>query len=152
MKQAIEQSFVFIKPGNFGYCLEIFECLNNSLKSDFSKQMPVHLLRVPEKIIREHYKDIKGEVFYEATIQAFLTSERGIVLTCYSGKNIIQRVRETIENTNPKKAKQGTIRRIFSNDSLEVAFRERRYLNNVIHSSSSREDAERELKLWKDYL
>jgi len=152
MKQATEQSFVFIKPGNFEYCLEIFDCLDDLLKSDFSKQMPVHLLKVPEKIIREHYKNIEGKVFYEATIHAFLKSERGIVLTVYSGENIIQRVRGAIGNTNPKKAKPGTIRRIFSEDSLELAFGERRYLNNVIHSSANLEEADRELTLWKDYL
>lgn len=89
---------------------------------------------------------------YDATINAFLHSEEGIVLSVYSGENIIKRIRHVIRNTDPQKAEPETIRKVFSKDSLEQAFNERRYLNNVIHSSSSREDAEREIRLWKDYL
>jgi len=148
----IEKTLTFIKPGNFGFCLEIFKCLNDSLGMDFDKTVPVHLNPVPEKLIRKHYENIKGKPFYEPTINAFLKSERGIVLEVYKGDNIINRVREAVGETDPQKAKSGTIRAVFSNDSLRIAFRENRYLNNVIHCSSSVEDAQRELRLWEEFL
>lgn len=152
MKLENEQTLVFIKPGNFGYCLEIFECLDNALKTDFSKTTAFHLRQVPEEIIRQHYRDLEEMPFYEDTVRAFVESKEGIILRVYSGENIIQRVRKAVGNTDPQKAEPGTVRRIFSNDSLEIAFKEGRYLNNVIHASSSREDAEREPELWRDFL
>ncbi len=89
---------------------------------------------------------------YELTIKAFVESERGIVLRVYEGKNIISRVRKAIGDKDPQKAEQGTIRQIFSDDSLKIAWQKKRYLNNVIHASSDVEAAVRELKLWRDYL
>ena len=74
------------------------------------------------------------------------------ILTVYSGNNIIYRVRRAVGETDPRKAKQGSVRQIFSGDSLEIAAREARYLNNVIHASSNNEDAERELRLWREYI
>ena len=148
----IEKTLTFTKPGNFEYCLEIFECLDDSLGRDFAKTVPIHLTLVPEELIREHYKNIKGKLFYEWTIQAFLKSKDGIVFRGYEGYNIVSRMRKAAGHTDPQKAKSGTVRTIFSNDSLEVAFREKRYLNNVIHCSSSVEDAQRELRLWGEYI
>lgn len=148
----IEKTLTFTKPGNFGYCLEIFECLEDFLGRDFDKTVPVHLSPVPEKLIREHYYNLREMPFYEGTIKAFLESEQGIVLRVYEGYNIINMVREAVGETDPQKAKQGSVRQIFSHDSLEIAFREKRYLNNVIHASSSVEDAQRELRLWEEYI
>lgn len=152
MKLKNEKTLTFIKPGNFNYHSDIFVCLDELLERDFTKTVSFHLKKIPEDIIREHYESIRRESFYDWTINAFLESEQGIVLRVYSGNDIVQRVRNVIGDTDPQKAKSGTVRAVFSNDSLEVAFREKRYLNNVIHASSSVEDAEREIRLWRDYL
>lgn len=148
----IEKTLTLLKPGNFGFCLEIFECLDNLLKRNFSRTIPVHVNPVPELIIKAHYQDISKLPIYEVTVQAFLKSESGIVLRVYEGNDIINRVREAVGETDPQKAKSGTIRAVFSEDSLERSFRERRYLNNVIHASSSVEDAVREIELWREYI
>jgi nucleoside diphosphate kinase len=150
----IEETLTIIKPGNFKYCLEIFECLDDwmiKLGGDFSRTRPVHLYKVPEDIIREHYKHISIYSIYEPTIKAFVESKDGIVLIVYRGKNVIQRGRTAIGDKDPQKAEQGTIRQIFSNDSLEKAKKEVRYLNNVIHASDE-DNAKREIRLWGDYL
>lgn len=147
----VEQSLVIIKPGNSKYCLEIFECLQNQL-GEFSRTRPFHICNVPEEIIKEHYQGISDLPIYEPTIRAFVRSKEGIVLAVYSGKEMIRRVRDAIGNTDPQKAKQGTVRAVFARDTMEDAAREIRYLNNVIHASSSVEDSEREIKLWEKYL
>jgi nucleoside diphosphate kinase len=157
MDSEAEKSLVLIKPGNFRYCLEIFECLHDLLENDlpkknFSRTRPFHLLKVPEAIIRAHYEHMKSMPVYEATIKAFVNSPDGIVLSVYSGEDIIRRIRYAIGDMDPQKARPGAIRAVFSSDSLEVASREIRYLNNVIHASSSRKDSEREIVLWRDYL
>lgn len=146
----IEQTLVFVKPGNFDRCVEIIPYLDNSLEN-FKRSIPVHILP-PENLIRMHYENIKGKSFYRPTIKAYIEAEDGILLMAYKGYNIISRIREIIGNTDPKKAKPGTIRNVFGNDSFAEAYRERRYLNNVIHASENKKEAERELNIWKDYI
>jgi len=154
MDKQTERTLIILKPGNFGNCLEIFWCLDDLLEKtgDFSRTIPSHVFRVPEDIIRQHYKNIAHIPQYEATVKAFSHSEDGVVLCVYSGENIIRRTRDAIGNTDPAKAEPWTIRGIFGRDSLEVAAREARYLNNVIHASDSRESGEKEIGLWKDYI
>ncbi len=148
----IEKTLTFIKPGNFEKRFKIFNHLDYLLKEDFTKTVLVQVNPVSEELIKEHYKHIREVPIYDVTIRAFLESEEGIFLRVYSGKNIIERVRRANGHTDPQKAEKGSVRQIFSHDSLEIAFREKRYLNNVIHASSSVEDAQRELRLWGDYL
>ncbi len=149
-----ERTLTILKPGNFGYCLEIFWCLEDLLGKigGFSRTIPSHIFRIPEEIMKKHYENISNLPNYQATVDAFVHSEDGIVTCVYSGKNIIKRVRDAIGHTDSQKAEPWTVRAIFGKDSLEVAAREKRYLNNVIHASSSIKDAEREIVLWKEYL
>lgn len=152
----IEKTFVFTKPGNFEEHLEIFTCadrllIKDSSTEDFSRTDLVYVNPVPEELIREHYKHISNVPIYEPTIQAFLEYEKGIVLGLYKGKGIIKRMRDVNGHTDPRKAKPNTIRALFSNDSLEKAAEEVRYLNNVMHCSDP-ENSEREISLWGPYL
>ncbi|HLV49910.1 MAG TPA: nucleoside-diphosphate kinase, partial [Erysipelothrix sp.] len=50
------------------------------------------------------------------------------------------------------KADRGTLRNMFSHDNYEIADREERLVENVIHASDSHESAKRELHLWSEYL
>lgn len=132
--------------------MEIFDCVEKLLGSDFTRTNSIQIKPVPEKLIRSHYENIKGKPFYDWTIKAFLESREGIILRGYKGNNIVERMRIIAGHTDPQKADSGTIRAIFSNDSLDIAFKEKRYLNNIIHASSSVENAVREIKLWRDFL
>lgn len=149
----IERTLVILKPENFGNSLPIFWHLENLLRKtgDFSRTIPFHIYNVPEKIIREHYQNMAHLPAFEPTVKAFSNSEDGLVICVYLGENIIKRVRHNLGHTDPQKAEPWTIRGRFSNDSLESATREIRYLNNVMHASD-RDNAEREIELWKDYI
>ena len=152
----LERTLVFIKPGNSLRSKEIFEYLEDQLKRReiifFERSAPIRIHAVPEKLIRKHYENIKGKSFYEPTLKAYLECSDGISLATYSGSGIIKALRRIIGDTDPKKAEPFTIRHIFGNDSFVEAYKEKRYLNNVIHASVSRKEAKRELNIWRDYI
>lgn len=144
-----EKSLVFIKPGNEERVGEIFSYLENMLGDNFEMASSAIVDGVPREKIEEHYAHLAGLDCYEPTVSAFVGKR--IALRIYAGEDIIPRIREIVGNTDPQKAEPGTVRRVFSQDSLEDALRNHRYLNNVIHASD-REGAEREMEIWAEYL
>ncbi|HSW78566.1 MAG TPA: nucleoside-diphosphate kinase [Candidatus Babeliales bacterium] len=77
----------------------------------------------------------------------FLSSGPVIALVL-EGKDAIKEVREIAGNTVPIYADKGTIRGDFSDDSPEVANREKRAVHNLVHASGDKEEAEYEINLW----
>jgi len=122
------------------------------LGGNFTRTNSVWVNPIPVELIKAHYENIKGKPFYDWTIKAFLESREGILLRVYSGNNIIEKSRKAAGHTDPMKAEPDTIRAIFSKDSLEIAFKGKRYLNNVIHTSDSLESSARERGIWRPYL
>lgn len=152
----IEKTLVFIKPQNEDIAYDVLDYLNELLIRDrvnFKEFDYVHEIRkVPEAIIAKHYEHIRefDETIFKNTIEAYKNGT--IFLTGYTGENIIHQVRKNIGDLDPLKSEPGTIRGKFSKDSRDAAYREKRYLNNVIHASANKEDADRELSLWLPYL
>ena len=64
------------------------------------------------------------------------------------GQSAVEVIRRITGNTDPAKAEEGTIRGDFADDSIEKANAENRAVRNILHASSSLEDAEREIELW----
>jgi nucleoside diphosphate kinase len=150
-----ERSLVFVKPRNEDIAQKVFDYLGELLVLDTECHLRSkinHLRSIPEATIAEHYRDLKkfDEELFRATMEVYKTGT--IFLAAYSGTDIIPRIRTKIGNLDPLKSEPWTIRGMFSKDSLEVALRDKRYLNNVIHASSDSNEAARELGLWKDYL
>lgn len=148
-----EKSLVFVKPRNEDIALEVVHYLDAKVGFAFSRTILKQVCRIPEQLIREHYRNIQSFPFYEATIKAFL--QGSIFLTAYSGENIISRVRTIVGPTDPIVAKRKapeSIRALFASDSLEIARSERRYLNNLIHASKDVGEARREIYLWRNFL
>lgn len=77
----------------------------------------------------------------------FMTSGP-VVKIALEGENAINAVRKIVGKTIPLLAEAGTIRGDFSTDSPLLANLEKRPIKNLIHASSNREEAEKELKLW----
>lgn len=148
-----EKSLVLIKPKNEGIAFHAIDYLDEKLESHFSRTELKQIFHIPENVIREHCRNIRHLSCYENTIQAFLHGS--IFLTCYTGEGIISRVRFIAGPTDPIVAKRdfpNSIRALFSNDSLEEAAREGRYLNNVIHASGNPEESGRDRYLWRAFL
>ncbi|MBU1428533.1 nucleoside-diphosphate kinase [bacterium] len=71
-----------------------------------------------------------------------------IIAIILSGNHAIEVVRKIIGNTIPLFAELGTIRGDFSMDSPDLSIKEKRALQNLVHASSTIEEAKREISLW----
>lgn len=73
-----------------------------------------------------------------------------VLAVVLEGPNSVKLVRKMIGNTNPSEAVPGTIRGDYSLDAGDVATEYSRPIYNLIHASSSIEDAAYEIELWFD--
>jgi len=71
-----------------------------------------------------------------------------IIAIILSGNHAVEVVRKIIGNTIPLFAELGTIRGDFSIDSPDLSAKEKRALQNLVHASSTIEEAKREISLW----
>ena len=149
-----EKVLVLIKPDG----------LKKSLTGDIiSKLSETKLIIVGAKIVKVsrelaeiHYSGLKkeqiakkgketGEKIYEDTlryIQGEYHTDRVLALV-YFGEDAINKIRELAGSTNPEKADPVSIRGKYGRIHSETGVFE-----NVIHCSDSKENAEREIKIW----
>ncbi len=71
-----------------------------------------------------------------------------IVAMVIEGAHVIQHVRKLVGHGSPLQADVGTIRADFTIDSYLLADEADRVARNLVHASSSVEEAEREIKVW----
>ncbi|MFN4182820.1 MAG: nucleoside-diphosphate kinase, partial [bacterium] len=96
----------------------------------------IKMIKIDRPLAEKHYAEHQGKEFYESLLE-FITSGP-VICMVLEGKDIIQKVRDVIGATDPKKAKAGTIR----GDLAESITR------NLIHASDSPEKAQREISLF----
>ncbi len=144
-----QRTLVFVKPGHLEKSAEIFDYLDSNLKGDFYRRR-LQQFKPSWEQMDEFYVHTRGKIFHIPTIDRY--TKEGIVLSIYSGENIIKRVKFWVGDTDPSEAEPWTVRGRFGTDSLEKAYEyeKRRFLENVIHASANELDAERELKMFKN--
>jgi len=71
-----------------------------------------------------------------------------IIAMVLEGVNAIENIRKMVGSTEPKSAAPGTIRGDFSHVSYAYADSKKVPVKNLVHASSSKADAEAEIKLW----
>jgi nucleoside-diphosphate kinase len=71
-----------------------------------------------------------------------------VIAVAISGNRAVEAVRAAVGATLPVAAAAGTIRGDYSCDSADLANQEARAVANLVHASASRDEAERELRLW----
>ncbi|MBI2099238.1 nucleoside-diphosphate kinase [Candidatus Uhrbacteria bacterium] len=145
---ALEKTLVLIKPdgvkrGLMGRILSRFEDAG-------MKIVGMKMRNVPEEHALKHYtEDItvrRGERVRTMLVD-FLKS--GPVLAfAVEGVNAIENVRKIVGATEPKSAAPGTIRGDFSHVSFSHADEQGKVVENLIHASADKNDAEREVWLW----
>ena len=144
----IERTLVVIKPdgvqrGLVGKIIARFEDAGMKIvgmkmawiDKDFAKR------HYTEEIAKKH-----GEHVRKFNID-FIT-EGPVVALAIEGINVIENVRKMIGTTEPRQAQPGTIRGDFSHVSYEYADKKKMVVRNVVHASSSKQDAAYEIKLW----
>ena len=127
-------TFTIIKPhaiehNNFGPIMEL-------INRNGYKFRAIKMIRLNRKKAEVFYEAHKGKPFFNELID-YMTSGP-IVVAVIEKKNAVKDFRVLIGNTDPTKAKLGTIRRMFA-ESKEA---------NAIHGSDSEENANREINMF----
>ncbi len=103
------------------------------------------MVRVSKALAEEHYRHLREKPFFEEIIkyiQGDLHDRRKVMALIYWGEAAIKKCRELAGATNPEEAEATTIRGSYGRITTSGVY------ENVIHVSSSPEEAEREIKLW----
>ncbi len=84
----------------------------------------------------EHYCEHREKPFFQELTESFIGKR--IVLMILEGENAVEKVRKINGATNPDKAEEGTIRKLFAGSLTE----------NSVHASDSPENFKREEGIW----
>lgn len=133
---AKEITFSIIKPNAMkknviGKIVDKFEA--NGLKIAAMK-----IMNISKEQAEEFYAEHKERPFFGELV-SFMTSAP-VVVMALSGENAVLRNREIMGATDPAKAAEGTLRKLFGDNMGE----------NAVHGSDSPASAERELALFFD--
>ncbi|MDP8259817.1 MAG: nucleoside-diphosphate kinase [Candidatus Gygaella obscura] len=103
------------------------------------------MVRVSEKLAREHYKHLQDQPFFPELmgyLKGDLHDRKKVMALVYWGEGSIKKCRQLAGATNPEEAESTSIRGAYGRITTKGLY------ENVIHVSSSTDEAEREIKLW----
>lgn len=130
----MERSLVLIKPDAVEKNL-IGRIIDSYEEADL-KVIALKMGKVTKELAGKHYNEHKGKTFYDDLIK-YIT--RGpLCALIIEGENAIQKVRDINGATDPSKAEDGTIRKLYAKNKTE----------NCVHASDSIESAKREISIW----
>ena len=130
----METTLVLIKPG--GVERNLIGEIVRRIEARGLKVVALDLRDARRATVEEHYAEHKDRPFFAGVVE-YLTSGP-IVCLAVSGPNAVKAIRATMGATNPSEAAPGTVR---GDLALTID-------DNLVHSSSDPEAAERELGLW----
>jgi len=140
---AIEQTLILIKPDG------LIKSLTGNVISRLSDAkltiMGAKVLRVSRELAEKHYEHLKDKPFFEELINYIIGDVHKtyrVLALVYQGENAISKIRDVVGDTDPEKANPVSIRGAYGRITTTGVF------ENVVHASSSPEDAEKEIKLW----
>jgi len=130
----VERSLVLIKPDAIqrGLAGEIA----TRLERRGLKIVAMKMLHMDKTLAQRHYAIHKDKAFFNKLVD-FITSSP-IIAIVFQGKDAVEIIRQTMGETDPVKAKAGTIRGDFG---LDIQ-------HNLIHGSDSAENASEEINLF----
>lgn len=130
----MEKSLVLIKPDAVEK--NLIGKIITHYEDEGLKIIALKMQNVSEEVAEKHYSEHKGKIFYDDLI-TFITRSP-ICALVIQGEESIQRIRKINGTTDPTKAEEGTIRRLYALNKSE----------NCVHASDSLESAIREIELW----
>jgi nucleoside-diphosphate kinase len=160
-KEQLEQTLVLIKPDALknsltGYVLSQLAEFHTGLRFAGTK-----IVHVSKMLAEEHYAEHRGKIFFPSLIDYIMGCihypvdpwKRRVIALVYQGPRALKKIREIAGPTNPHVAREkrpGCIRALGTvvplKDADGTVLGER--MDNLIHASAKKEDAEREIKLW----
>jgi nucleoside-diphosphate kinase len=109
------------------------------------KIIAAKVMKVSKELAEEHYQHLKDKPFFGELIKYIMGEpykENRVMALTYWGADAINKIRTIGGATNPEQADPVSIRGAYGRILTSGLF------ENVIHASSSEEEAEREIKLW----
>lgn len=107
----------------------------------------VRIAKATRKIAEEHYKHLKTKPFFNDVVSYFcgeFHNEKKLLAVIYYGEDAIKKCRIMAGATNPEEAEPESIRGSYGRITTSGTY------ENVVHVSSDKKEAEREIKLWFD--
>jgi nucleoside-diphosphate kinase len=130
----METTLVLIKPG--GVQRRLIGEITRRIEARNLSVVGLDLVMAKRATVEEHYAEHKGKGFYEGVVSYLCSAP--IVAMAVRGENAVKAIRAMMGATNPVDAAPGTVR-----GDLALTLDD-----NLVHSSSDPEAAERELGLW----
>jgi len=130
----MEQSLVLLKPDAIQRGLAgkiIYRLEEKGLKI-----VAMKMLLIDKNLAERHYSIHQGKAFFDDLVK-FITSGP-IIAAVFQGKNAVEIIRQVMGETDPAKARSGTIRGDFG---IDIA-------HNLVHGSDSLENASKEIELF----
>ena len=141
----LENTLVLIKPD--GLKKSLTGNILTKLAETRLMIIAARVVSVSKDLAEAHYVHLKDKPFFDELIR-YIRGEhygedyRRVLAMVYRGDNAIRKVRDIAGATNPEEADSITIRGSYGRITTKGVY------ENVIHASSSPEEAEREIKLW----
>jgi len=137
-----EQTLVLIKPDGLKKSLtgNVLTRLSET-KLDI---VAAKITRVSRKLAEAHYYHLRDKPFYKELIKYIMGDyhKKKVMAMVYWGEDAIKKVRELTGSTNPEEADSVSIRGAYGRITTKGVY------ENVVHTSTNRQEAEREIKLW----
>lgn len=148
VENGLERTLILLKPdavkrGLMGRIIQRFEDAG-------MKIVGMKLAQADEEMAKKHYtEDItirRGENVRNLLVN-FIKSNPVLAIVI-EGVDAIENIRMMVGATEPKSALPGTIRGDFSHVSFKHADAKGKVVENLIHASSDKKDADREIYVW----
>lgn len=139
----IQQTLVLIKPD--GLKKSLTGNILTRLSETKLEIVAAKITRVSRELAMEHYKHMKDKPFFEELIkylQGELHDRKKVMAMIYWGEDAIQKIRQLAGATNPEEADSVSIRGQYGRITTKGLY------ENVVHTSTNEEEAEKEIKLW----
>jgi nucleoside-diphosphate kinase len=139
----IQQTLVLIKPD--GLKKSLTGNILTRLSETKLEIVAAKITRVSRELAMEHYRHMKDKSFFEELIkylQGELHDRKKVMAMVYWGEDAIQKIRQLAGATNPEEADSVSIRGQYGRITTKGLY------ENVVHTSTNEQEAEREIKLW----
>lgn len=137
-----EQTLILIKPDGLKKSLtgNVLTRLSET-KLDI---VATKIVKVSRKLAEEHYASMKEKPFFNELIKYIMGEfhKKKVMAMVYWGDGAIAKVRAICGSTNPEEADAVSIRGAYGRITTKGVY------ENVIHASTNKVEAEREIKLW----
>ncbi len=129
-----QKTFAMIKPG--AVKRNEIGAIIQKIESAKLKVIGLRMEKLSKEKLAVFYKEHENRPFFKDLLE--IMSGGPVVALCLEGENAVMATRELVGATDPKDAKEGTIRKLFGVSKSE----------NAIHASDSVMSAEREIALF----